>query len=73
MPRKRTRASLPKPAPAWPKSRESVVLQRQPTWKSSLRPAPAARWSTDQTMPNRFDIFITRLETKSSRNGAPPH
>ncbi|RUV62554.1 hypothetical protein EOA85_05435 [Mesorhizobium sp. M5C.F.Ca.IN.020.29.1.1] len=24
-------------------------------------------------MPNRFDIFITRLETKSSRNGAPPH
>jgi hypothetical protein len=24
-------------------------------------------------MPNRFDIFITRLETKSSREGAPPH
>ncbi|PAQ05562.1 hypothetical protein [Mesorhizobium temperatum] len=24
-------------------------------------------------MPNRFDIFITRLETKSSRNGAPPN
>ncbi|MER8825379.1 hypothetical protein NKH73_02360 [Mesorhizobium sp. M0938] len=24
-------------------------------------------------MPNRFDIFITRLETKSSRNGAPSH
>lgn len=22
-------------------------------------------------MPNRFDIFITRLETKSSRNGVP--
>ncbi len=24
-------------------------------------------------MPNRFDIFITRLETKSGRNGVPPH
>ncbi|ESY47403.1 hypothetical protein X744_30060 [Mesorhizobium sp. LNJC372A00] len=24
-------------------------------------------------MPNRFDIFITRLETKSAREGAPPH
>jgi hypothetical protein len=24
-------------------------------------------------MPNRFDIFITRLETKSSRDGAPSH
>ena len=22
-------------------------------------------------MPNRFDIFITRLETKSARNGVP--
>ncbi|CAN7740991.1 hypothetical protein [Mesorhizobium caraganae] len=24
-------------------------------------------------MPNRFDIFITRLETKSAREGVPPH
>lgn len=24
-------------------------------------------------MPNRFDIFITRLETQTARNGAPPH
>ncbi|MBN9220890.1 MAG: hypothetical protein J0I79_23330 [Mesorhizobium sp.] len=24
-------------------------------------------------MPNRFDIFITRLETKSARDGVPPH
>ncbi|GLS36481.1 hypothetical protein GCM10010869_20700 [Mesorhizobium tianshanense] len=24
-------------------------------------------------MPNRFDIFITRLETKSARNGAPSY
>ncbi|WP_421915192.1 hypothetical protein [Mesorhizobium sp.] len=24
-------------------------------------------------MPNRFDIFITRLETQNARNGAPPH
>ncbi|TIS53859.1 MAG: hypothetical protein E5W91_29290 [Mesorhizobium sp.] len=24
-------------------------------------------------MPNRFDIFITRLETKSARDGAPSH
>ena len=24
-------------------------------------------------MPNRFDIFITRLETKSARESAPPH
>ena len=24
-------------------------------------------------MPNRFDIFITRLETKSAREGMPPH
>ncbi|TIO05472.1 hypothetical protein [Mesorhizobium sp.] len=24
-------------------------------------------------MPNRFDIFITRLETKSARNGVPSH
>jgi hypothetical protein len=23
-------------------------------------------------MPNRFDIFITRLETKNARNGVPP-
>ncbi|MBZ9675199.1 hypothetical protein [Mesorhizobium sp. ES1-1] len=22
-------------------------------------------------MPNRFDIFITRLETKTARNGVP--
>ena len=22
-------------------------------------------------MPNRFDIFITRLETKNARNGVP--
>ena len=24
-------------------------------------------------MPNRFDIFITRLETKTAREGVPPH
>lgn len=24
-------------------------------------------------MPNRFDIFISRLETKNTREGAPPH
>ncbi|MER8637516.1 hypothetical protein [Mesorhizobium sp. M1365] len=24
-------------------------------------------------MPNRFDIFITRLETKSARDGAASH
>jgi hypothetical protein len=24
-------------------------------------------------MPNRFDIFITRLETKHAREGAPSH
>ena len=24
-------------------------------------------------MPNRFDIFITRLETKTTREGVPPH
>lgn len=24
-------------------------------------------------MPNRFDIFITRLETKSAREGVPSH
>ncbi|CCV04178.1 conserved hypothetical protein [Mesorhizobium metallidurans STM 2683] len=24
-------------------------------------------------MPNRFDIFITRLETKSARQGVPSH
>jgi hypothetical protein len=24
-------------------------------------------------MPNRFDIFITRLETKSARDDAPSH
>ncbi|WP_137930219.1 hypothetical protein [Mesorhizobium comanense] len=24
-------------------------------------------------MPNRFDIFITRLETKNARDGVPPH
>jgi len=24
-------------------------------------------------MPNRFDIFITRLETKNASNGAPLH
>jgi hypothetical protein len=24
-------------------------------------------------MPNRFDIFITRLETKSAHNGAQSH
>jgi hypothetical protein len=24
-------------------------------------------------MPNRFDIFISRLETKSAREGIPPH
>jgi hypothetical protein len=24
-------------------------------------------------MPNRFDIFITRLETKNARNGVPLH
>jgi hypothetical protein len=23
-------------------------------------------------MPNRFDIFITRLETKNAREGVPP-
>jgi len=24
-------------------------------------------------MPNRFDIFISRLETKNARDGVPPH
>ena len=24
-------------------------------------------------MPNRFDIFISRLETKNAREGVPPH
>ena len=24
-------------------------------------------------MPNRFDIFISRLETKTAREGIPPH
>lgn len=24
-------------------------------------------------MPNRFDIFISRLESKSAREGIPPH
>ena len=24
-------------------------------------------------MPNRFDIFITRLETKTARESVPPH
>jgi hypothetical protein len=23
-------------------------------------------------MPNRFDVFMSRIETKSARNGAPP-
>ncbi|PBC07061.1 hypothetical protein [Mesorhizobium sp. WSM3859] len=24
-------------------------------------------------MPNRFDIFISRLESKTAREGIPPH
>ena len=24
-------------------------------------------------MPNRFDIFISRLESKTAREGMPPH
>ena len=24
-------------------------------------------------MPNRFDIFISRLESKTAREGVPPH
>ncbi|TPI13510.1 hypothetical protein [Mesorhizobium sp. B4-1-1] len=24
-------------------------------------------------MPNRFDIFISRLESKAAREGMPPH
>ncbi|RWA63345.1 hypothetical protein EN836_24100 [Mesorhizobium sp. M1C.F.Ca.ET.193.01.1.1] len=24
-------------------------------------------------MPNRFDIFISRLESKTAREGTPPH
>jgi len=24
-------------------------------------------------MPNRFDIFISKLETKTAREGMPPH
>ena len=40
---------------------------------SARPPKLMAPRSTDRTMPNRFDIFITRIETKSARDSGQSH